>query len=98
MENIKGSAIGGSFEVFGPSELLAFHRSNFLVVSALATEPFVVSARLEEFFRDLLVSCYLFIEGIIKSSWMEFLATARNVPGSLVLAFWYYCLMMKKVS
>ena len=49
--------------------------------------------------RLLIVSLFsLFIAEIIQSSQMDCLATVRDVPGSLVLAFWCYRLVTKKVS
>ena len=98
LEKFKGSALGGSFGVFCPSELLAFHRPNSSEVSALVVGLFIVSACLEEFFGSVLVPCSLFIAGILRSFCMDCLATASDVPGSIVPAFYWHRLLVKKVS
>ena len=46
----------------------------------------------------LLFPMYLFISGILRCSRKYCLATASDVPRSLVPAFCYYCLVMKKIS
>ena len=71
LDSIERYDLEGYFEVFCLNELLAFHRPNSSEVSEFVAGLFVVSARLAEFCLVLLVPCYLFIVGILKSYWMD---------------------------
>ena len=93
LDNIEGSPLGGFFEVFCLSIMLAFHCPISSEVSSLVAGIFNVSTRLKEFCQDLLVPCYLFIAVILLSSWIDCLET-----GSLVPAYCYRRLVTKKVS
>ena len=64
LDSIEGSALGGSFGVFCPSKLLAFHRPNSSVVSALVVSFLSLSARLAVLSGSYLSLCSLF-SGII---------------------------------
>ena len=56
MENIKGSALEGSFEVFCPSELLTFHRLISLGVFALVVGIFFACPLVWRFYAGPLSS------------------------------------------
>ena len=91
MDSLKGSIIKGILLFVLSEQAAQFSPSKFL-------GGLVIVRSSGGFWRDSLVPSTLFILVIIRSSWKEYLATASDFPGSLVLAFYYFRIMVKKVS
>ena len=91
LDSLEGSDLEGSVNFFCPSELLMIHRPNSLEVS-------LVSARLADLFRALLVPMFPVLVGE-STKFLEGLPCKKsNFPGSLVPALGYFHLVTKKVS
>ena len=94
--SLERSALGISFDALYLSDLLVFHWPNYLEVSALVSSFLSLSSRLAILSGSCLSLCSLLF-GILQSYHIYCLATASNIPGSLVLDLCWYCLMKKKV-
>ena len=90
MDSLKGSDIGGSIDLFYSSEILVFCRPNLWGLIVVRSSG--------GFFGIFLYLFFLFSSGNLQIYRKYCLATASDVPGSLVPAFCYVRLVTKKLS